>query len=132
MRLILLTSLLYASPSLGEQSVGNGGHGVKCTNATTITYDFLDVYEVKAAGDAVDLGPIGSTVEEKIDVAMQRLRRLDSNRSAIYAREATDFMNRTLVEVSAPVTEDQGGSFPFCSPQRSFVSPLMVQVDFRR
>ncbi len=108
MKFVIALALLYPGVSMAEQAVGNGGHGVKCTVGSNITYETLDIYELKAAGKTVQLGPPGTTVDQKVDIALQRFRAIDPNRYAAYAREAADFSRHAVNEVAAPQTGDQG------------------------
>jgi len=98
----------WSALAYGEQAVGNGGHGVKCSGNGSDTYVVLDLFEARAAGLPIDLGPDTASVQEKVDIALDRLERLDFSRAERYRAQARAFLRNSEMLTEIPITNDYG------------------------
>lgn len=75
--------------------IGNGGGGVVCRDGEGLvkSVETLDVYEARQRGLELDLGDPGQTFDEKLNLALSRLRRLSPRRAQVYADEARRFLS---------------------------------------
>jgi len=71
---------------------GNGGDAIVCTQGNTKTAELLDFYEARVMrGIQIDLGSENLSVQDKVDWALSRLRRLDTKRAERYAKRIATF-----------------------------------------
>jgi hypothetical protein len=89
MKTLLTLILLAASPALAVQNVGNGGAVVKGTcdgvDPTLEFTELLDFFEVKYYfGITPELGAPELSVDAKVEMALDRLARLDPERADLY------------------------------------------------
>lgn len=87
----ILAPVLFAlcSPAFAVQNVGNGGAVAKGTcdgfDPTLLVTEVLDFYEVRHLFQiAPDLGPMELNVSAKVEMALDRLARLDPDRAETY------------------------------------------------
>lgn len=128
MKTLIALLSLFSAPVLAQQAVGNGGHGVRCTSGSTTSYDSLDLFEARAAALPVDLGAPDLTVDEKLDIALGRLRRLDVAAYERFAPKAHTFMTYVLRLPDAPVTADEG---PVSLPSTCELIQVIAQYEPR-
>lgn len=81
---------IFASMGFANAKViGNGGDAIVCANKVSM----LDKYEAKALrGYKLDLGTPSDSVDQKIQVAVDRLRRVDPHRAAVAQTWAKRFL----------------------------------------
>lgn len=71
--------------------VGNGGDVLVCETAAVETIEVFDIYEARTLRQlTLDLG-VDGTVNEKVELALRRLERLDSERAQRYLKQADTF-----------------------------------------
>jgi hypothetical protein len=104
---------LTAFGRAGGNEVGNGGGGVACSASATApaTLRLLDYYVAEQTlGLTLDLGDASLTEAEKVELALNRLERLDPARTKRYRGEAASFFANTVFVDKAllPDTKDFG------------------------
>ena len=99
----ILASLLFFLAALpahaaGADGVGNGGDAVTCrrSNGSIQSIELLDFYEARIMrGIQHDLGADNLNVEEKIGIAIERIRKFAPDWAAKYEEYAKDFFSNT-------------------------------------
>lgn len=91
---ILLIAASFGAPAALADRVNNGGPGIACRSDDEAevknVVETLDLHEARLRGLTIDLGPSQKLVLEKIDMALQRLARLDPEREARYRARLAD------------------------------------------
>ncbi len=90
---LFLTSLLLSSVAFGNgKVVGNGGDAVVCGKSVQV----LDVYEALALrGFKLDLGAPALSVNEKVSLAIGRIKKVDPYRAALIEILSRNFFTET-------------------------------------
>ncbi len=101
---LLAFFVLLISPSLMAEGghAGNGGDVVVCRNPQNeiTSIELLDYYEGRSFPPHVtpSLGDASLIIDQKIEIALQRLSRLDSKRAENYRTEAKTFLEKAYFE----------------------------------
>jgi len=106
---VLLVGCLFVffSPAkaLSGDFIGNGGHLVTCPDQPPKLMDF---YEAEQLGQEVNLGGDELSINEKVSLILERLRRVDPLRADYFAQLHEDVSSNFLLRDGIEATDDYG------------------------
>jgi hypothetical protein len=127
-------ALLFAFVSVpvfaGGNGVGNGGKGVVCrsANGQVSSVRLLDYYEADVRGIKIDLGSPELSVDDKLELAIGRLKQTDSVRATRYTARVADFFNPANTKfLKGTVLESTNDSYEDSFPAGCTVENLVVR-----
>ncbi len=99
--LILISGLLVGLSSwAGVRDIGNGGNVVVCYNAKKkiTSIELFDYYEARTKRNLkIDLGRPSLSVDQKVDLLLSRMHRLNPNREKLYRDWYADFFKEAYI-----------------------------------
>lgn len=96
--LTIFSFSFFANAGNGGRTIGNGGDVLKCTkaNSSIETYEILDWYEGYALKSlTLNLGGESLSTNEKLSIALERLKRVSPYRADRYAKHLESFFSET-------------------------------------
>lgn len=79
-----------------QNEVGNGGSGIRCEVNGSPRVELLDLFEARELYSPPDLGDGSLSVQQKIDLALDRLARVDPLRAERYRQDALVFQDGSI------------------------------------
>lgn len=134
LNIVVLLSTFVASLSAnarGGEMVGNGGDAVVCKTPKGITTELLDFVEARMLlpGYRVDLGAATLSVDAKVELALNRLKRLSPRRAQIYQTMAKQILT-DLVLVDGSLSEvDDSRHLQFVLPKGCALAQAALQTE---
>lgn len=122
---IAIFSFFAVAPAYAERVVGNGGHGIACERTRQV--ESLDAYEAREFGP-LQLGSPALSVEEKLEIAFERIGRLSPSAVVNLSTRYAHFKKMTkFVTSDIPYTNDQG-AFSLPSDKKCKLVQVAAQV----
>lgn len=101
--------MALASSASFSSTVFNGGKVMSCTEGQDTKLSLFDFNEAeRERGWVVDFGSGATTIEAKLEVAFERIARLDTEQSKLYRGLYQDFLKSRIFvnDADLPVTTD--------------------------
>lgn len=116
-----------ATTTLGGHAVGNGGDAVVCPgDKGRSQVEFFDLYEGRSLAEQLPKLDAASSLEGKLEIAIQRLERLSPLRAALYRAQARSFFTETRF-LRGQTLVDVPDSFEVALPTGCHLEQLAIQ-----
>lgn len=124
---LVLSSAAWAA---GGDWIGNGGDLLRCAQSGTakVEFELLDYYEGRYyRGLQPDLGPQGTSFDDKVKYVLKRLERRNPSRGALYRSWYQTFFNETRFFLEGRIVEipDTG---PVVIPEGCSIQQIAAQL----